>query len=252
MTLGQTLLSGIPKGLRDELLASFEEISRNYRETKWEPSELNGGKLCEVAYSIIKGFADNNFPSKAFKPKNMVDACRDLEKHPNGTLSRSFRILIPRMIIGLYEVRNNRGVGHVGGDVNPNQMDAILVFIMSKWILSEFVRVFHGATTEEASAAVESLMSREVPWIWKVGKSQRVLKQGLTMKNQVLLMLYAQPQVVKESQLFQWIEHSNRSVFRRDVLRALHKGRQIEYDPKDESVVISPVGIDLVEKSLLN
>src|SRR6266516_699533 len=147
---GSAFLAGIPPALRDELLAAFNEIARNYRERKWEPSELNGGKLCEVVYTILRGHVDEVFPARASKPANMVDACRALEKADAAKFPRSVRIQIPRMLLGLYEVRNNRGVGHVGGDVDPNCMDASIVLATAKWLLAELVRVFHGVDTSEA------------------------------------------------------------------------------------------------------
>ena len=72
-------LQNIPDGLREPLLAAFNEIVGNFREGRWEPSELNGGKLCEVVYTIVRGFVDGTFPAKPSKPKNMVDACKTLE-----------------------------------------------------------------------------------------------------------------------------------------------------------------------------
>ena len=50
--------SGLPDGLREELLEAFDKILRNFRERRWEPAELNGGKLSEVVYCFIRGFAD--------------------------------------------------------------------------------------------------------------------------------------------------------------------------------------------------
>lgn len=47
----------------------------------------------------------------------MVDACERLEQAPASKFPRSVRIQIPRVLIAFYEIRNNRGVGHVGGDV---------------------------------------------------------------------------------------------------------------------------------------
>lgn len=120
-----TCLSGLSSALRGELLAAYEEIVRNYRERRWEPSELNGGKLCEVVYSILRGHVDGRMPARASKPRNMVDACKALES-ADQSFPRSVRIQIPRMVMALYEIRNNRGVGHVGGDVDPNAMDARL------------------------------------------------------------------------------------------------------------------------------
>jgi len=73
------------------------------------------------------------------------------------------------MLIALYEFRNNRDVGHVGGDVDANHMDAACVLGMSRWILAELVRVFHNLPPEEAAEVVESLTTRESAAIWEVG-----------------------------------------------------------------------------------
>lgn len=155
------ILSGVPTSLRDELISAYERILTNYAERRWEPSELNGGKLCEVVYSILQGHTAGSFPTKAKKPSNMVKACHDLEQAPS-TFPRSVRIQIPRMLIALYEIRNNRGVGHVGADVDPNHMDALCVLQMSKWVFAELVRIFHGTTTEEAEATVDVIVEREL------------------------------------------------------------------------------------------
>jgi hypothetical protein len=53
------VLGTVPTGLRKPLLDAFGEIVKNYRQGRWEPSELNGGKLCEVAYAILRGYVDN-------------------------------------------------------------------------------------------------------------------------------------------------------------------------------------------------
>src|SRR5262245_2459260 len=99
-----TALARIPAGLRGELIAVFRAILKNLREERWEPAELNGGKLCEIVYSILRGHVDGTFPAAAQKPQNMYDACRALE-HANSSFPRSVRIQIPRMLIALYEIR---------------------------------------------------------------------------------------------------------------------------------------------------
>ena len=164
--VAQATLTGafgaLPTQLRDELLAAFNQILRNYRERRWEPAELNGGKLCEVVYSILKGHAAGTYPSRAKKPRNMVLACQNLENELAGA-PRSIRIQIPRMLIALYEIRNNRNVGHVGGDVEPNHMDAVCVLQIGKWIMAELVRVLHAVDVGEATALVEGLVERDTP-----------------------------------------------------------------------------------------
>ena len=248
--LDPSFLQAIPKGLRDELIASYSAILKNYRERRWEPAELNGGKLCEVVHTILRSYVDGTYSLKASKPKNMVDACHALETAPSS-LPRSIRIQIPRMLIALYEIRNNRGVGHVGGDVDPNHMDAVCVLQMSKWILSELIRVFHSVSTEAAAAAVDAIVERTLPIVWEVNGKLRVLEAKMSMKDRVLILLYHSSTSLSESNLVNWTEHSNRSVFRRDILRPAHKKKLLEFDPATGTVCISPLGIEYVESILL-
>ena len=49
------VLAGIPDGLRTELVEELNKIARHFREGRWEPAELDGGRLCEIVYSIVKG-----------------------------------------------------------------------------------------------------------------------------------------------------------------------------------------------------
>ena len=134
MISASTILSNIPDGLKDPLIEEYNSIVQNYMEHRWSPSELSGGKFCEIVYTILNGFP-NSFPSSPSKPNNFVDACSRLENKTN--VPRSFAMLIPRLLPALYEIRNNRGVGHTGGDVNPNHMDAVAVLSMSNWIMGE-------------------------------------------------------------------------------------------------------------------
>lgn len=240
------VFSALPERLRTELLDSFGKIVQNFAEGRWEPAELNGGKLCEVAYSIVRGMADSKYPARASKPKNMVASCQQMEHETS--LPRAVRIQIPRMIVALYEVRNNRNVGHVGGDVDPNHMDAVCVLQMSKWILAELIRVLHNLPVDEAAAMVDALVERESPLVWKVGDKLRVLDTKLSMKDKALILLHATSGRLNDRDVIDFVEHSNPSVFRRDVLRPAHKAKLIEYDEAEGVVTISPLGIAHVDE----
>jgi hypothetical protein len=179
----------------------------------------------------------------------MVDACKALEQADSKKFSRSLRIQIPRMLVALYEIRNNRGVGHVGGDVDPNLMDATAVVAMSKWVVAELIRVFHAVSTEKAQQLVESVVERSLPIIWKVGDVLRVLKPGLSAKHKVLVLLYHSTSWVDEEALRRWVEYSNPSMFREILLRC-HKDKLVEYDSGKKRVTLSPAGIDYVESKI--
>ena len=154
---------------------------------------------------------------------------------------------IPRVLPVLYEIRNNRGVGHVGGDVDPNHEDAEAVLAMASWVMAEFVRIFHGISLAEAQAAVEKIVSRRHPLIWSFGDVKRVLDSSMPRGDQVLLLLYSEAGWVSTEVLQQWVEYSNRSIFRNKLLRELHGDRLIEHDAANCRARISPKGISAVE-----
>ena len=124
------------------------------------------------------------YAAKPKKPKSMEKACQDLAKAPT-TLPRTVRLTMPRMIVALYEIRNDRGVGHTGGDVDPNRMDASMVLAGAEWlVLTELVRLHHNVDTATATQVVDSLVERIVPGIWTNGTVRRVLPRGLTRKQE--------------------------------------------------------------------
>ncbi len=248
------VLSGIPTGLRSPLFKSYQEIITNFAEHRWEPSELNGGKFCEVVYTIIKGVLDGSFPSAPSKPRDMVGACRALEgiaPQASRIGDRSLRILIPRVLPPLYEIRNNRGVGHAGADVDPNFMDATAVYAMASWTLAELVRIFHAISTKEAQETVDALVERKVGLVWEVEDIRRVLDPKMKKGDQALVLLYSRPSWVLEQELFQWVEYSDANMFRKQVLLVLHKKRLIEYDEGQHRARISPLGSKQVDDRIL-
>lgn len=241
-------LKGVPEQLRAPLLEEFNKLARHYRESRWEPAELNGGKLCEIVYSILKGHIDGRFPATPSKPGNMVDACNAFASA--GAFPRAIRIQIPRMLTALYEIRNNRNVGHVGADVDPNHMDATVVYSMVKWILSELVRIFHAISPEDASAVVDALTEREVPLLWRIGDRTRVLGASLSAKDKTLALLYGTPGALSVRDVAGSIEYKNASQLRQKVLRPAHEADLLHFDNKSDTVIISPIGSRYVEEHI--
>jgi hypothetical protein len=247
------LLAAIPNGLRDPLLETFGEIASNFAEHRWEPSELNGGKFCECVYWICHGFVTGTYATRPSKPPNMLDVCREIEKltRTGKPGDHSLRILIPRLLPALYDIRNNRGVGHVGGDVDPNLMDATVVYSMASWIIAELIRVFHGVGTDEAQEAVDALSERKLTLIWSPGTAKRVLDPTLNAADQTLVLLHQALAWSPVADLLASVEYSTMSNYRTNVLSKLHHDRKIEFDKLNERARISPRGSAHVEKEIL-
>jgi hypothetical protein len=239
----------LPQGLRSELLAEFAKITRNYRERRWEAAELDGGRLREVVYTILDGFTSAGmYAATASKPSNFPASCKALEARSG--YPDSARLTIPRVLIALYDVRNHRGVGHVGGDVSANHMDSEVVLAMSKWIVAELVRLFHSTDVKTATDVVDALVDRTWPVIWEIDGMKRVLDTTLSLTDQTLLLLHSEPGSINDKDLAKYLEQDRLGNYRR-VLDRLHKARAIEWNKTTGMVTLGPPGREDVEDRLL-
>lgn len=244
----QDTLKSIPLGLRDPLIEEFEQGLYEYRAADWEKVGLKAGKFCEVAYCICSGHATGSYVTSPSKPGNFPQACRDLEQH-NGTKGRSLCMQVPKVLVALYELRNNRAIGHVSAEVSPNHMDAEFFLRGMKWIMGEFVRNYSQLPVNESYAVVEAVTARTFHMVWSSGNVRRVLEPAKTAGQKVLIMLYAEGKPVSVAHLQSWVEYKNGTDFKRKVLKDLHKKKLIEFDEKGGTVQILPPGQAHIEKS---
>jgi hypothetical protein len=249
MITASSCLAAIPAGLRDPLIAEYQSLIQNFMEHRWLPSELSGGRFSEIVYTVLDGHAKGRYAAAPSKPANFPTACQKLENNALPHVPRSFQILIPRMLPALYEVRNNRSVGHVGGDVNPNHMDSVAVLSMCNWVMSELVRVYHGLTTGEAQKVVDALAEIRIPAVWTDGFTKRVLQPTLKLPEQLLLLIATTISAVTSQQLLDWSEAPDKRYFMK-LLRGFHKKRLIEFDVKTDKIQILPPGAKQVQELL--
>lgn len=247
---GSALLATLPAGLRDPLLDEYRGIATAYTEGRWKLSALDAGRFCEVVYTILDGALGGTFAAAPSKPARFPEACRALESRPPVAVAdRSLRILIPRVLPALYEVRNNRDVGHVGGDVTANKMDAQFVRDAATWVLAELVRIFHAVPIADAQASVDALVERSHPLVWEHNGKRRVLDPTMSAKDKVLILLHGLPGGASVTDLQEWTKYKVN--FRRQVLEPLESALLIECDTNWSQVVITPLGVSKVECDLL-
>lgn len=243
------IFPSLPEDIRSRLESTYAEIQRRFAEGKFEPTELNGAKFCEVLFRLVEWHTTGKYTPLGTQIKNFEQASRQFE--PLKAFPDSVRFNIPRTMAAIYTLRNKRGVGHVGGDVDPNYMDSVFVVSACQWILAELVRLLHGVHPQQASQIVERVVALRVPLIWEVSGKRRVLDPSLSFKEKTLLLLYSvYPESVAEADLISWTEHSNASVYRRDVLKRCHSAKLVEYDPQGRTVVLSPLGVKYAEENI--
>lgn len=244
----QDTLKTIPSGLRAPLIEEFEQALDEYRAGDWEKVGLKAGKFCEVAYCICAGHATGTYATRPSKPGNFPQACRDLEQH-NGTKGRSLCMQVPKVLTALYELRNNRAIGHVSAEVSPNHMDAEFFLRGMKWIMGELVRNYSQLVLSDSYAVVEAVTARTFHMVWSNGDMRRVLEPMKTASQKVLILLYAEGKPVTVTQLQAWVEYKNGTDFKRKVLKDLHKKAWVHFDERAATAQILPTGQAYVEKS---
>lgn len=243
-----TALQVLPSGLRKELIDEFQDIVSLYQEGKWRPSELSAGRFCEIVYSIVNGHRQgSSYPVVASKPADFAGSCRALEN--DASLPRSFRLLIARVLPVLYEVRNNRNVGHVGGDVDPNKVDAAFLCSVCSWVMAELIRVLYGSSLQDAQQIVDSIGTRQTPLVWDSGSIKRILDPSLSLKDQVLVLLASCPGSVSLKDLECWIEFKSPG-YSTTILKQLHAKRMVEFDKVKKEAAILPPGTNYVSELL--
>lgn len=242
------VLTTIPAGLRDPLIKEFEQGLDEYRAADWEKVGLKAGKFCEIAYCICEGHATGAYADAPSKPSNFPQACRNLEQH-NGTKGKSLCMQVPKVLAALYELRNNRAIGHVSAEVSPNHMDAEFFLRGLKWVMGELVRNFSQLPLAESHAVVEAVTARTFHMVWSNGDLRRVLEPAKTAGQKVLILLYAEGKPVSVAMLQSWVEYKNGSEFKRKVLKDLHKKALVQFNEAAAVVQILPPGEAHVEKS---
>jgi hypothetical protein len=245
-------LKTIPKPLRQRLIKTYGELKSAFVEGQFDLCGLRAGKFCEIALRVLQNNLTGTYIPFGSKIPNFKNECDRLEQLPSTAGAESLRIVMPRALNFLYTLRNKRGIGHVGGDIDANEIDAATGVRLADWCLSELIRVVHTLSIEEAQSLLDSIAERRLPLIWEVHGKKRILESSLDYKSQVLLLLYSQPTTgVPIEDLFDWTEHSRKANFVSSIIRPLHKKRLIEYDRETEFVFISPTGNKKVEEEIL-
>lgn len=245
MNVEGILKARYPADVVDALLGAYREIEANYIVKKWKASELDAGHFVEAARRIIEFVLLAKYTPVNHPLSHFTDAV--LKQYEQSSGDESFRLLIPRALKAIYNIRNKRGVGHISG-VSPNEMDATYILYTAKWVLAELVRLVSGAPIADTQRAVDAIVERRLAAIWKEGDVTRILDTRIKARDQILVLLYdASPQ--SEAQLQTSVEYQNRTKFRA-ILRTLHRARLI-FLQDDGRCIISPLGVVEAEAILL-
>lgn len=236
------LKNGFGAAIADAILDAYQEIERNYVLRKWKTSELDAGHFVEAVRRALDLELSGTY--KAFNKSLPPFNDNTLKAYEQATGDQSYRLLIPRSLKSVYNIRNKRGVAHIS-DVNPNEMDATFILYTVKWVLAELLRLNSDLPIDQTQALLDKVVERQCSLIWKEGNITWVLAPGMKAREQVLILLYdISPRT--DTELQDITEYSNATNLKK-ILKRLHTQKLIYYYD-DGNCRLSPNGVPVAEE----
>jgi hypothetical protein len=146
----------------------FQNAATGFGSGDWEGGIAKAGKFIEAALKAMATHCSVPFGTgRQFKADGLITALGNL---PQGSHNDSLRLLIPRACRIAYDISSNRGARHDPDEVDPNIMDANLVFPTRCWILAELIRFAQKDAVDptRAQELVESLTEKKYPVVENV------------------------------------------------------------------------------------
>jgi hypothetical protein len=241
-----SLSAAFPLDIVESLLGEYQYIKQQFFLRKFQPTELNAARFSECILRLIEFLDTGNYTPFGIQLNTQKIINRVAN---NTTLSESVRFFIPQITKVLLDVRNKRNVAHVGGEVDPNYSDSLLVCHSVDWILIELIRNYHTNSIDSARKIVEAINETRIPVLAEIEGFIRVQNTKLKTDEKTLLILYCkQPSNVKDTDLIKWIRYSNSSRYRAKILGVLDSNALIHYE--NSFCTLLPKGIAYVEKNI--
>ena len=252
----ENALANLSSKFRSRVIITYLELkfryTKSHHNSEFDSLGISSGKFCETVLRFLQYELTGAYIPFVQQIKNFSDEVDKLGRTDKTKGNDSTRILIPKALGLIYTIRNKRGIGHVGGDIEANKIDSATIVRVVDWALCELIRIYHNLSIEEAQDIIDTLATRSLPDVWEVNGKKRILRKDLDFKQQVLLLVYSETQNgVAIEDLFSWTQYSSASMFKAKVILPLHRDKYIEYDTETKYVHISPLGIHEVENSVL-
>lgn len=171
------------------IVDSYVEMQQRFFAGDWQPSELDGGRLCE-AVSRASYQLDSGTTTHSQLPKEL---CEKIEDEPNlrpHNLDTKARRHLARAIMLVYKFRSDRGSVHISPQYTANEMDSILMLHAGKWIFAEFLRLAWNKDRKIIAETIADIIQLEHPLIHEVDGTPLILDHNVSGPEEVLLLLH--------------------------------------------------------------
>jgi len=195
-TIRQELIKKVgDEKLVDNLFFSFQKISEKFIAQK--PIDLlqNTGLFVESALRMAEHFILGSHTPLS----DRFDVDDSIEKLEKASGVDGLRIHLARLSRSIYDFRSRKKSVHLKA-IDPQVIDASLIFNISTWILIEILKESGIKNPEDT---IRILFTRKIPLVQSVGGIFRTTNPKLSGTQRILLILYSVPDGLSENQLLE-------------------------------------------------
>ena len=120
------LATAMDAAFAEAIIDSYVEMQQRFLAGDWQPSELDGGRLCEA---IARAFyqLDSGTITHSQLPKELCEKIEDEKNLRSHNLSQPDRVHMTKAINLVYKFRSSRGSVHISPHYGADYMDSMLM-----------------------------------------------------------------------------------------------------------------------------
>ncbi len=225
----------------ESVVESYVEMQQRFLAGDWQPSELDGGRLCEAVarccYELDSGIVTHSqLPN---------DLCKKIEDDTNPAahkISLHERTHICKAISLVYKFRSARGSVHISPIYRADYMDSMLMVHAGKWMFAEFLRLAWKKDKTVIAEAIAQIVQLEYSLIHELDGTPLVLDSGISAPGELLLLLnHAENQRLPKEELVKQAKNNTPKSLSVALSRLL-KENEIRYTGSAGEVALTPKG----------
>jgi hypothetical protein len=231
----------VDTALADAVVSSYVEMQQRFLAGDWQPSELDGGRLCEAISRALYQL-DSGTLTHSQLPKELCEKIEDEQNlRPHG-LDLKDRHHISRAIGLVYKFRSDRGSVHISPKYTADFMDSMLMVHAGKWIFAEFLRLVWKQDKAVIAETIAQIVQLEYSLIHELDGVPLVLESTVSAPEEILLLLnHAEGHKLSKEELSQQAKN-NTSTSLTVAFSRLLKSNEIRSTNTTGEVALTPKG----------
>jgi hypothetical protein len=231
------------------IVDSYVEMQQRFFAGDWQPSELDGGRLCEaIARATYQ--LDSGTVTHSQGPNELCEKIEDERNLRPHNLDGKARRHLTRAVMLAYKFRSDRGAVHISPEYTANEMDSILILHAGKWIFAEFLRLAWNKDRKVIAETIADIIQLEHPLIHELDGTPLILDHNVSAPEEVLLLLnHADEHKLQKDELTRQAKNNSDSsvgvaisrLLKSNDIRATGTAGELSISPKGQKRVIEKI-----------